>query len=60
MAMDWRDLLFMHWPVEVARLRLFVPPALEIETFDGTAWLGVVPCVPSMFDNPEVEVLWPT
>jgi uncharacterized protein len=43
MAMNWRDLLFMHWPVEPELLRPFVPPQLEIETFDGSAWLGIVP-----------------
>ena len=41
--MAWHELLFMHWPVEAARLAEFVPPGLEIETFDGSAWLGVVP-----------------
>jgi uncharacterized protein YqjF (DUF2071 family) len=43
MAMRWHDLLFMHWPVPVETLRPLVPPALEIETFDATAWIGVVP-----------------
>lgn len=41
--MDWKDLLFMHWPIEAGHLRPFIPPALEIETFEGNAWLGVVP-----------------
>lgn len=41
--MRWHDLLFMHWAVEPAQLRAHVPPGLEIETFDGRAWLGVVP-----------------
>jgi uncharacterized protein YqjF (DUF2071 family) len=43
MAMQWHDLLFMHWPVRPAVLRPFIPPALELETFDRMAWLGVVP-----------------
>lgn len=43
MRMDWHDLLFMHWPIETAALRPFVPPGLEIELFEGRAWLGVVP-----------------
>jgi uncharacterized protein YqjF (DUF2071 family) len=43
MAMSWHDLLFMHWPVDVASLRPHVPAPLAIDTFDGTAWLGVVP-----------------
>lgn len=41
--MRWHDLLFMHWPVPVGALRPLVPPALSIDTFDGSAWLGVVP-----------------
>jgi uncharacterized protein len=43
MAMEWRDLLFAHWPVPVAALRAHIPSALGIDTFDGTAWIGVVP-----------------
>jgi uncharacterized protein len=41
--MRWLDLLFAHWPLDPADLRPLVPPALEIETFEGRAWLGVVP-----------------
>ena len=41
--MQWHDLLFMHWSVHPAVLRPFIPPALELETFDGMAWLGIVP-----------------
>lgn len=43
LAMQWHDLLFMHWPVAPAVLRPFIPPALHLETFDGAAWLGVTP-----------------
>lgn len=43
LAMGWHDLLFMHWPVPAAALRHAVPPGLTIESFDGTAWIGVVP-----------------
>jgi uncharacterized protein len=43
LAMQWHDLLFMHWPVPPAVLRPAIPPALELETFDGAAWLGVTP-----------------
>lgn len=39
----WGKLLFMHWPVEVSALRPLVPPQLSIDTFDGQAWVGVVP-----------------
>ncbi len=39
----WRDLLFAHWPVSVKTLRPLVPDELEIQEFDGTSWVGVVP-----------------
>jgi uncharacterized protein YqjF (DUF2071 family) len=40
---SWRDLLFAHWPVPTARLVALVPPALKIQEFDGTSWVGVIP-----------------
>src|SRR5258706_3621107 len=43
MAMQWHDLLFMHWPIPSARIRKYIPAALTIDTFDGVAWIGVVP-----------------
>jgi uncharacterized protein YqjF (DUF2071 family) len=42
-AMQWHDLLFMHWPVPPGVLRPYIPPTLTLETFDGAAWLGVTP-----------------
>jgi uncharacterized protein YqjF (DUF2071 family) len=41
--MRWRNLLFAHWPIEADELRPLIPPSLEIETFDGQAWIGIVP-----------------
>src|SRR6266581_4012422 len=43
MAMRWHDLLFSHWPVDVALLRPLIPAELQIDTYDGQAWIGVVP-----------------
>ncbi len=43
MAMHWHDLLFAHWPVRPETLRAFIPEPLEIDTFEGDAWLAVVP-----------------
>ena len=43
LSMRWHDLLFMHWPVPESALRPLIPPALGLDTFDGSAWLGVVP-----------------
>jgi uncharacterized protein len=43
MVQRWHDLLFMHWPVALELLRSHIPASLEIDTFDGQAWLAVVP-----------------
>ncbi len=43
MFMRWEHLLFMHWPVPAAALRPHIPAALDIDTWDGHAWLGIVP-----------------
>ncbi len=43
MAQSWHDLLFAHWPVKPADLRRHLPPGLELDLFDGAAWIGVVP-----------------
>jgi uncharacterized protein YqjF (DUF2071 family) len=46
MGQSWIDLLFAHWPVSEAALRAVVPEQLPIDTYDGTAWLGITPfCV---------------
>ncbi len=43
MAMRWHDLLFMHWPIDAALLRPHLPQRLSLDTFDGSAWIGIVP-----------------
>ncbi len=43
MTQRWNDLLFAHWPVPAARLADLIPPGLVLDTFDGSAWVGVVP-----------------
>lgn len=41
--MKWRDLFFASWRVSVEALRSVVPGELEIDTFDGSAWITLVP-----------------
>lgn len=43
MTQRWNDLLFAHWPIAPSVLSKFVPEGLHIDTFEGSAWLGVVP-----------------
>lgn len=43
LQMSWRDLAFLHWPIAPEEIRAVVPEPLEVDTFDGQAWIGVVP-----------------
>ncbi len=43
LQMVWEDLLFAHWPVESEAIRVLLPPELELDTFGGQAWIGIVP-----------------
>jgi uncharacterized protein YqjF (DUF2071 family) len=43
LAQSWHGLLFAHWPVPAGRLRAVVPAPLPLDTYEGQAWIGVVP-----------------
>ncbi len=43
MKQTWYNLLFAHWPMAASELRARIPEPLEMDTFDGQGWLGVVP-----------------
>lgn len=39
----WSDLLFLHWEISPKDLRPLIPSELEIDTYNGRAWIAVVP-----------------
>lgn len=43
MFQRWEDLLFLHWKWDAASLQRTLPRGLTVDTFNGDAWLGVVP-----------------
>ena len=43
MGQSWLELLFLHWPLPPDALRPHVPPPLELDIHDGSAWLGITP-----------------
>ena len=43
MTQTWTNLLFAHWPVSAETLRALVPAELELDTYAGQPWVGVVP-----------------
>lgn len=43
LAMGWRHLLFENYPVDAAVMDAHLPESLSVDTFDGSAWVSVVP-----------------
>lgn len=41
--MRWERLLFMHWPLPMAVLEPLLPNGAKVDTFNGEAWVGIVP-----------------
>jgi uncharacterized protein YqjF (DUF2071 family) len=39
----WQWLTFMHWPYRADTVQRLVPTGLTVETFDGQAWVGLIP-----------------
>lgn len=68
MHMNWEDLAFIHWPVSVDELRPHIPEPLEIDTYDGSAYIAITPfymtgvrprfapAIPGMSRFPEINV----
>jgi len=40
---SWIDLVFLHWRVDADALRKLVGSGVELETYDGAAWIGITP-----------------
>ena len=45
LSQEWRELTFMHWAVDIDKLRPHIPDGLEIDTFQNKAYVGVVPFI---------------
>ena len=43
MRQVWRHLGFLHWAVDQDVVARLLPPGLEPDTFDGVAYVGIVP-----------------
>ena len=62
MYQRWSHLLFLHWSWDANELQASLPPGLIVDTFQGQAWLGVVPfwmdCVRPRFLPPVPGLSW--
>lgn len=43
MYQTWRNLLFAHWSYDASLLQSLLPKGLHLDTFEGKAYIGVVP-----------------
>src|SRR5580704_8328323 len=43
MFQRWLHLLFLHWAVDPEMLQRTLPQGLLVDTYEGRAWLGIVP-----------------
>jgi uncharacterized protein YqjF (DUF2071 family) len=40
---EWHNLLFAHWALQAEHVRAIVPQQLQLDTWEGKAYVGVVP-----------------
>jgi len=43
MRQSWRDLTFLRWRCDPAIVRRLIPRDLDLDCYDGSAWIGLVP-----------------
>lgn len=43
MQQSWSKLLFAHWPLNPDTLRRHIPDCLDLDSYEGFSWIGVVP-----------------
>lgn len=43
MRQTWHDLLFAHWTLPVNSIQPLLPQGVELDTYNGQCWVGIVP-----------------
>jgi len=43
MRQEWLDLAYLHWRYDPAVVQALLPAGLRVDTFDGSAWVGIIP-----------------
>ncbi|MDH3681016.1 MAG: DUF2071 domain-containing protein [Acidimicrobiia bacterium] len=43
MTQHWADVVFLHWRYPPAAVQRLLPAGVEVDTHDGSAWVGLVP-----------------
>lgn len=42
MLQGWKNISYLHWPIPAAAVQARLPEGLLVDTFDGSAWVGLV------------------
>jgi uncharacterized protein YqjF (DUF2071 family) len=68
MKQQWQELAYVHWRYDPSVVQALLPKGLEVDTFDGSAWVGLIPfsmrnisfpgtpAIPYLGSFPEVNV----
>ena len=68
MKQGWYDLVYLHFPYDPDVVQALLPPGLEVDVYDGKAWVGLIPfsmrgigipglpAIPYLGSFPEVNV----
>tara|TARA_B100000925_G_scaffold84036_1_gene60018 strand:+ start:4768 stop:5505 length:738 start_codon:yes stop_codon:yes gene_type:complete len=43
LSQEWRNLTFMHWEVDPNKLKPYIPDGLDLDYFQGKAYVGTIP-----------------
>jgi hypothetical protein len=43
MTQQWRDLAYIHWRYDPKLVQRLLPDGVEVDVFDGSAWVGLIP-----------------
>ena len=56
---EWSELAYFHWRYEPGVVQRHLPPGVMVDTFDGAAWVGVIPFeMRNVQLGPTPPVLW--
>jgi uncharacterized protein YqjF (DUF2071 family) len=58
MTHTWERVTFLHWPYPPGHVQRLLPSPLEVDTFDGSAWVGLVSFLMRIRLGPLPAVAW--
>ena len=65
---EWKEVVFLHWPVQPELLHHFLPEGLDLQSYKGNGWVSLVvfrlnnlrprylPALPAVSDSNEINI----